>query len=188
MTPISSPIDTINAKGGVTVGGQKYKLALNLLDNQSDVNLERQPICAARRRATRSTSCSARSPATSRSTTARSPRNIKFRWCRAAAPRRQIYSRGYKYIFGTLPPADDYFASTIEHAGQARSQGADRGAAGGRRQLRRLRRQGHARAARRNAGMKLVVDEKYRENASDFSSMLTRGQGARARRDLLGEP
>jgi len=26
----------------------------------------------------------------------------------------QIFSRGYKYIFGTLPPADNYFDSTIQ--------------------------------------------------------------------------
>src|SRR5476651_1468636 len=32
-------IDAINAKGGVNVGGTKYKLALNILDSQSDVNL-----------------------------------------------------------------------------------------------------------------------------------------------------
>ena len=32
-------IDTINAKGGVTAGGVKYQLKLDLLDNQSDVNL-----------------------------------------------------------------------------------------------------------------------------------------------------
>src|SRR5262245_43423180 len=29
-------VDTINAKGGVTVGGKAYKLALKLYDNQSD--------------------------------------------------------------------------------------------------------------------------------------------------------
>jgi ABC-type branched-subunit amino acid transport system substrate-binding protein len=32
-------VDQINQKGGVTVGGTKYKLALRVLDNQSDVNL-----------------------------------------------------------------------------------------------------------------------------------------------------
>ena len=26
----------------------------------------------------------------------------------------QIFARGYKYIFGTLPPAGDYFSSTID--------------------------------------------------------------------------
>ena len=30
----------------------------------------------------------------------------------------QIYNRGYEYIFGTLPAADGYFASTIEMLGQ----------------------------------------------------------------------
>src|SRR5689334_23688099 len=32
-------IDTINAAGGVKIGGQAHKLALKLYDNQSDVNL-----------------------------------------------------------------------------------------------------------------------------------------------------
>src|SRR5438445_4120398 len=32
-------IDKINEKGGITVGGKKYKLALKMLDSQSDVNL-----------------------------------------------------------------------------------------------------------------------------------------------------
>ena len=32
-------VDKINAKGGVTVAGKKYKLALKMLDSQSDVNL-----------------------------------------------------------------------------------------------------------------------------------------------------
>src|SRR5712692_10813234 len=32
-------IATINAKGGIRVGSTQYKLALKLLDNQSDVNL-----------------------------------------------------------------------------------------------------------------------------------------------------
>src|SRR5262249_369809 len=30
----------------------------------------------------------------------------------------QIFSRGYKYIFGTLPPASDYFQSTLDLMGQ----------------------------------------------------------------------
>ena len=32
-------VSTINDKGGVTIGGQKYKLTLDILDNQSDANL-----------------------------------------------------------------------------------------------------------------------------------------------------
>ena len=43
-------VDTINGKGGVTVGGQKYKLELQLLDNQSDVNLSVRQYVAARGR------------------------------------------------------------------------------------------------------------------------------------------
>src|SRR5207302_4352234 len=32
-------IEQVNKKGGVSTGGKKYKLALQILDNQSDVNL-----------------------------------------------------------------------------------------------------------------------------------------------------
>ena len=37
----------------------------------------------------------------------------------------QIYSRGYKYIFGTLPAAGRLFRQHDRDAGQARSQGED---------------------------------------------------------------
>ena len=38
----------------------------------------------------------------------------------------QIYNRGYKFIFGTLPAADNYFASTIEMLWPNSTQGQDR--------------------------------------------------------------
>ena len=37
----SLAVDKINEKGGVRIGGQKHNLLLNLLDNQSGVNLTR---------------------------------------------------------------------------------------------------------------------------------------------------
>jgi branched-chain amino acid transport system substrate-binding protein len=90
----------------------------------------------------------------------------------------EIYNRGYKFIFGTLPAADNYFASTIEMLGKldpkvktvallAADDSFDVSVANGTRKLL---------AA---AGMTVVVDEKYHENASDFSSLLTQVKAAK---------
>jgi branched-chain amino acid transport system substrate-binding protein len=84
----------------------------------------------------------------------------------------QIFSRGYKYIFGTLPPADDYFASTIKMMGKlepkpktvaliAADDSFDVSVANGTRKL------------LKEAGMELVVDKQFRENNAEFSSILS---------------
>jgi branched-chain amino acid transport system substrate-binding protein len=90
-----------------------------------------------------------------------------------------IYSRGYAYIFGTLPPADNYFASTIDMLGKlnpkvqtvalvSADDSFDVSVAKGTRSL------------IAKALMKIVVDEKYHENAADFSSVLTQIKSAQA--------
>jgi branched-chain amino acid transport system substrate-binding protein len=90
----------------------------------------------------------------------------------------EIYSRGYKFIFGTLPAADNYFASTIDMLGKldpkvknvamlSADDSFDVSVANGTRKLLTA------------AGLKLVIDEKYHENASDFSSLLTQVKAAR---------
>jgi branched-chain amino acid transport system substrate-binding protein len=84
----------------------------------------------------------------------------------------QIFSRGYKYVFGTLPPADDYFASTIKMMGKlspkpktvalvAADDSFDVSVANGTRKL------------LKEAGLELVVDKQFRENNADFSSILS---------------
>jgi len=80
--------------------------------------------------------------------------------------------RGYKYIFGTLPPADDYFASTIKMMGKldpkpktvaliSADDSFDVSVANGTRKL------------LKEAGLELVVDKQFRENNAEFSSILS---------------
>jgi branched-chain amino acid transport system substrate-binding protein len=84
----------------------------------------------------------------------------------------EIYTRGYKYIFGTLPAASDYFGSTIEALGKLTpppktvallyaDDSFDVSVAKGTRDL------------LKKAGMQLALDERYSTNASDFSVLLS---------------
>ncbi|MGH7033861.1 MAG: amino acid ABC transporter substrate-binding protein, partial [Stellaceae bacterium] len=83
----------------------------------------------------------------------------------------QIFSRGYKYIFGTLPPAEDYFGSTIAMMGQLNPKpktvalitaddAFDVSVAQGTRLL------------LKKAGFETVLDQQYAQKSSDFSSLL----------------
>jgi branched-chain amino acid transport system substrate-binding protein len=85
----------------------------------------------------------------------------------------QIYSRGYQYIFGTLPAASNYFGSTIEAIMKVKPRpqtvallyaddAFDVSVAKGTREL------------LEKAGFKTVIDERYSTNASDFSVLLSR--------------
>ena len=85
----------------------------------------------------------------------------------------QIFSRGYKYVFGTLPAATLYFESTIEAMGKLNpapktlallyaDDAFDVSVAKGTRDL------------AGKAGLKLVIDERYSSNASDFGALLAR--------------
>jgi branched-chain amino acid transport system substrate-binding protein len=89
----------------------------------------------------------------------------------------QIYSRGYKYIFGTLPAATKYFESTIEAMGKLNpapktvallfaDDAFDVSVAQGTRDLIKA------------AGLTLSLDERYSTNASDFASLLARIKSA----------
>jgi branched-chain amino acid transport system substrate-binding protein len=172
----SLAVDKINGKGGVTVSGQKYKLELQLLDNQSDVNLSvRQYV----ELVTRDQVNFLLGPFASNFALDDSSVAEKYEipMVQGGGASTQIYSRGYKYVFGTLPAADDYFASTIEMLGKldpkvktvallSADDSFDVSVAKGTREL------------LAKAGVKLVFDAKYQENASDFSSLLTQTKAA----------
>ncbi|HWG80414.1 MAG TPA: amino acid ABC transporter substrate-binding protein [Stellaceae bacterium] len=164
-------VDKINEKGGVTVAGQKYKLALDLLDNQSDVNLGvRQYV----QLVTRDKVNFLLGPFSSNDSLDDSSIAEKYQvpMIEGGGASSQIFSRGYKYIFGTLPPADDYFGSTIAMLGKLQPKvqtvalvsaddSFDVSVAKGTRKL------------LEKAGLKTVVDQQYRENNGDFSSILS---------------
>ncbi|HUJ29278.1 MAG TPA: amino acid ABC transporter substrate-binding protein [Myxococcales bacterium] len=164
-------VDKINEKGGITVGGKKMKLALKVLDNQSDVNLGvRQYV----QLLTQDKVNFLLGPFSSNDALDDSSVAEKYQvpMVQGGGASTQIYARGYKFIFGTLPPADDYFASTIQMLGKltpkaktvaliAADDSFDVSVANGTRKL------------LKDAGLELVLDKQFRENNADFSSLLS---------------
>ncbi len=164
-------IDTINAKGGVKVGDKTYKLALKLYDNQSDTSL------AVRQYTQLVTSDKVNfllGPYASNFVLDTSSVAEKYQipMVQGGGASGQIYARGYKYIFGNLPPAGDYYASTIDMLGKldpkptnaalvAADDSFDVSVAKG------------TRKHLKSAGIDLVVDEKFADGNGEFSSILS---------------
>jgi branched-chain amino acid transport system substrate-binding protein len=169
-------IAKINAAGGIKIGGKTYKLALKILDNQSDVNL------SVRQYVQLITSDKVNfllGPFASNFALSDSSIAEKYQipMVQGGGASTQIYSRHYKYIFGTLPPADDYYASTIEMFAKlqpkpqtvalvAADDSFDVSVAKG------------TRVRLKAAHLKIAVDATYREGSSDFSSILTQIKAA----------
>ncbi len=164
-------VDQINAKGGVAVGGKKLRLALKLYDSQSDVNLGvRQYVQLVRQdKVNFLLGPFASNDALDDSSVAE---KYQIPMVQGGGASSQIFSRGYRYVFGTLPPAEDYFASTIAALGKLTPKARtvalvsdddsfDVSVAKGTRQLV---------AA---AGLELVVDKQYPEHNAEFSSILS---------------
>lgn len=164
-------VDRINERGGVSLGGEPYRLALDILDNQSDVNLGvRQYV----QLVTRDKVNFLLGPYSSNDALDDSSVAEKYEvpMVQGGGASDQIFSRGYKYIFGTLPPAGDYFGSTIEMLGKlepkprkaaliAADDAFDVSMAKGTRKL------------LEKAGIEIVVDQLYAARSSDFSSILS---------------
>src|SRR5262245_20240169 len=164
-------VDKINSKGGVTVGGKKYQLALKIYDSQSDTNLGvRQYV----QLLSQDKVNFLLGPFSSNDALDDSSVAEKYQvpMVQGGGASSQIFSRGYKYIFGTLPPADDYFASTIQMLSKLKpapktvamvsaNDSFDVSVAKGTRQL------------LSTAGRHLVVDQQYPEHNSEFASILS---------------
>ncbi len=91
----------------------------------------------------------------------------------------KIFSRGNKYIFGTLPPAGEYFKTTLEMMKGFKpapkriailyaDDKFDKSVAKGTKKL------------AKEMGFKVVVYERYAEGASDFNTILTKVKAAKA--------
>ena len=164
-------IDKINAAGGVKVGNAKQQLTLKMLDNQSDVNLSvRQYV----QLVTQDKVNFLLGPFSSNFALADSAIAEKYSipMVQGGGASDQIYSRGYKYIFGTLPAATEYFSSTVELMTKLNpapknvalifaDDAFDVSVADGTRTL------------LNKASMKIVVDQRYSDKASDFNSILS---------------
>ena len=164
-------IDKINEKGGIKVAGKSYKLALKLLDNQSDSNLSvRQYV----QLLTQDKVNFLLGPFASDFALADSSVAEKYEvpMIQGGGASNQIFSRGYKYVFGTLPDASQYFASTIALMGKLQpapkkvallyaDDAFDVSVAKGTRVL------------LKSAGLDLIQDQRYSSNASDFSTLIS---------------
>jgi len=164
-------IDRINEKGGVALGAGKARLALKLYDNQSDVNLGVRQYA---RLVSQDKVDALLGPFSSNDALDDSSVAEKYQipMVQGGGASSQIFSRGYKYIFGTLPPADDYFASTIQMLSKLKpapetvamvsaNDSFDVSVAKGTREL------------LSKAGLQLVVDQQYPEHNSEFASILS---------------
>jgi len=164
-------IDKINAAGGVKVGGQSTKLALKLYDNQSDVNLSVRQYTQL---VSQDKVTLLLGPFASNFALADSAVSEKYKvpMVQGGGASDQIFSRNFKYIFGTLAPASNYFASTIDmlkalkpKPGSVALLYADDAfdvsvAEGTRPKL-------------KEAGLAAAMDERYSTNATDFNSLLS---------------
>jgi branched-chain amino acid transport system substrate-binding protein len=164
-------IDKINSAGGVKVGSASRKLALKLYDNQSDVNLSvRQYV----QLISADKVNFLLGPFASNFALADSAVSEKYEipMVQGGGASDQIFSRGFKYIFGTLPAASDYFGSTIEMLAKLEPKPStiallyaddafDVAVADGTRPL------------VTKSGFTLAIDQRYSSNTSDFSSLLS---------------
>ena len=164
-------IDKINAAGGVKIAGQSHKLALKLYDNQSDVNLSMRQYTQL---VTDDKVNLLLGPFASNFALADSAISEKYRipMVQGGGASDQIFARNFKYIFGTLAPASNYFGSTIgmlkmlKPAPQSvallyADDAFDVSVADGTRPL------------LKQAGLNVVMDERYSTNATDFNSLLS---------------
>ena len=164
-------VQTINERGGVKVGGEHYRLALKILDNQSDVNLSVRQYTQL---LTQDKVNFLLGPFASDFALADSSASEKYEvpMIQGGGASDQIFSRGYKYIFGTLPVASKYFESTVEAMSKFdpvpktvallyADDAFDVAVAKGTRELLQAK------------DFKITQDERYSSNSSDFSSLIS---------------
>jgi branched-chain amino acid transport system substrate-binding protein len=164
-------IDKINAIGGVKFGGQSHKLALKLYDNQSDVNLSVRQYTQL---VSQDKVNLLLGPFASNFALADSAVSEKYQvpMVQGGGASDQIFARNFKYIFGTLAPASNYFGSTVEMIRSLKpapktvallyaDDAFDVSVAEG------------TRPKLKQAGFEVVMDERYSTNATDFNSLLS---------------
>jgi len=164
-------VDKINAAGGAKIGGQSHKLALKIYDNQSDVNLSVRQYTQL---VSQDKVNLLLGPFASNFALADSAVSEKYKvpMVQGGGASDQIFARKFKYIFGTLAAASNYFGSTIDMLKSLKpaprtvallfaDDAFDVSVADG------------TRPKLKQAGLNVVMDERYSTNATDFSTLLS---------------
>ncbi len=164
-------VDKINAAGGVKIGDQTHKLALKLYDNQSDVNLSVRQYTQL---VSQDKVNLLLGPFASNFALADSAVSEKYKvpMVQGGGASDQIFARNFKYIFGTLAPASNYFGSTIDMLKELKpaaktvallyaDDAFDVSVAQGTRPM------------LKEAGLDIAMDERYSTNNSDFNTLLS---------------
>jgi len=171
-------IEKINTAGGVKIAGRSHKLALKLYDNQSDVNLSVRQYTEL---VSQDKVNLLLGPFASNFAIADSAVSEKYKvpMVEGGGASDQIFARNFQYIFGTLAAASNYFGSTIDMLKSLKpapqsvallyaDDAFDVSVANGTRTL------------LKQAGLNIVMDERYSSNASDFNSLLSQIKGQHA--------
>ncbi len=164
-------VDKINAAGGVKIAGVPHQLALKIYDNQSDVNLSVRQYTQL---VTQDKVNLLLGPFASNFALADSAVSEKYKvpMVQGGGASDQIFARKFQYIFGTLAPASNYFGSTVAMLKELKpaptsvallyaDDSFDVSVADGTRPMLKA------------AGMKIVMDERYSTNATDFNTLLS---------------
>jgi len=165
-------VKKINEAGGVNVGGKNYKFELIFYDDKSDPTESSKLV---EKLISEDKVDFLLGPYSSGITIPDSIVAQRYRvpMIEGGGASGKIFDKGNKYIFGTLPPASDYFASTLEFLKKQEPLAKkiailysddkfDLSVAEG------------TKAKAPEMGFDVVLYEKYAEGASDFSSILTK--------------
>lgn len=164
-------IDTINAKGGVKVGDKQYQLALALRDNKSD---PKRGLRQHERMLTRKAADFLLGPYSSSEVLAAAPlaEQQQVPMIQAGGASSRIFARGSKYVFGTLPAAEDYFRSTIQMLGQLAPKAETVAFVSGNNAFDLAVSEGTL-PLLKEAGLEVVLHQQYSEATPNFYNILT---------------
>lgn len=170
----------INQRGGIRVGGKTYKVAIKYYDDQSDANTS---VKLYERLVNEDGITLLLGPYSSGITQAASAVAEKYRvpMVAAHAAASSIYERGFKYLFATLTPVDQYTSNMIRMATEAHPRVQKIALI----HENALFPQAAIEAAEKQAkaaGLEVVYKEAYPTGTKDFSPMLAaiRSRGADA--------
>jgi branched-chain amino acid transport system substrate-binding protein len=168
-------VDKINEKGGLTVAGKTYKLALKLLDNKSEPKLGAS---LHERLLAKDKVIGLLGPYSSGEVLAGAALAEKYQvpMIQAGGASGRIFSRGYKFVFGTLPSDEEHLRSTIEMLNQLTPRAKTVGLVAGDDSFD-VDQAADTFDLLKKAGLEVVLNQQYSERIPNFFNILTLVRG-----------